>query len=144
MSPETVVLADDNGSHPNAVKQEIFDEGPGGYGGEFMGKGEADQHIEVQLCDQFFFLFVQGDQRRCAAIGQHPEGMRLEGHGNGGAPDGLCLLNDFLEKNLMTDMNTVEIADGYHGICEGARQLIDGFNKLHPLSLQGNLCLTLR
>ena len=127
---ESVVLAHDNGLHADALDQDFLDEGSRRQGREIHGEGDADQHVDAGLFDQFRFLFVQGDQGRIPVAFDDPDGMGIEGHGNGRPVHGLGPFDDCVKKGLVADVNPVEITDGDD--C-GFKRFLYGFDILYNL-----------
>jgi hypothetical protein len=80
------------------------------------------------------FSARQGDQGRMPVVGDHPDGMGLEGHGNGRAIHGIGHFDHLVKKGLVAEVHTVEIADGDHGRFEGFFYGFDILYYFHDLS----------
>ena len=57
--------------------------------------------------------------------------MRFKCHGHGCTVNGSCLFDDFVKKGLVSDMNTVKIADGNHSALEGFLDLVELVENFH-------------
>jgi hypothetical protein len=105
------------------------------HSGKIHGKGDTDQHVDAGFFDQFRFLLDQRDQGRMTVLGDHPDGMGFEGHGNGRSVHGIGHFDHLVKKGLVAEVNTVEIANGNHG---GFERFFYGFDILyyfHDLSV---------
>ena len=65
--------------------------------------------------------------------GNHPDGMGIEGHGNGRAIHGFGHFDHLVKQGLVADVNAVEIADGNHGGFEGFFYGFDVLYNYHDL-----------
>ncbi len=131
---EGVILPDNDGLHADPLHQDILDEGSCRHGGKLHGKRDTDQHVDAGFFDQLGFLLDKGNQGRMPVVGDDPDGMRLEGHGNGRAIHGISHFDHLVKKGLVAEVHTVEIANGDHGRFEGFFYGFDILYYFHDLS----------
>ena len=55
---EGIILADDDGLHPDSFHQDVLDEGSCRQRGKVHGEGDTDQRVDAGFFDQFLFLLI--------------------------------------------------------------------------------------
>jgi hypothetical protein len=71
--------------------------------------------VQTALRDCLKLLFGRREKRGRRFGVDHLERMRIEGHKETGEPEFLGASRHAAQKITMTEMNTVECADGHHG-----------------------------
>ena len=66
-------------------------------------------------------------------MGDHPDGVGIEGHGNRRTVDRIGPFDHLVEKGLVADMHPIEITDGHYRILERFYYVLDVLNNFHGL-----------
>ena len=99
--------------------------------GKLLCKIYARQYIHACRFNQLHLLVIKCDERKVLVTIQDTDRMGFKGDHHGGPPEAFRLFHDLTKKCLVSNVNTVEVADCDHSIVEWSDDLSKICDEFH-------------
>src|SRR5690554_1542615 len=128
---EARVVPDDDGARPQSVPQVPGDELLGRQSGEVEGVVEDERGVDADLGEEGEPVGETGEERRRRAGPVDLRGVRVEGEGDGGDPEGAGPVGRGREDGPVAAVDAVKVADGDDTAAQTVGDPLDAVPHLH-------------